>query len=260
MTIKSAKDYLSERQAASGSDEKRIFRMIYRSHESNARKLALFLEQSKGKVDVTSMVDRQGFTPLNYAIFKEKSSAARALIDHVRSLELATSSEVQTSSLGQQSPRSELPTAALTLAEWVNSKNTKQSGMSAIHYAAFTGDLSLMRELVARGADVRIKNQTGMSVLQFAAQGNQAAVITYLLDCHGFDINEVDSKNSSAVHWAIFNAQELALKFLLARGPRINEADIKGITPLHLAVLSGEQDKTTLLIRMLLMRGANPHA
>ena len=61
-----------------------------------------------------------------------------------------------------------------------------------------------------------------MSALQFAAQGNQAAVITYLLDCHDFDINEVDLKQSSAVHWAIFNANEIALHFLLARGPEIN--------------------------------------
>lgn len=83
-------------------------------------------------------------------------------------------------------------------------------------------------------------------------------MITYLLDCHNFDINEVDSKKSSAVHWAIFNANEIALSFLLARGPEINIQDVKGITPLHLAVISSEQEKTTSLIRMLLMRGANP--
>ena len=40
--------------------------------------------------------------------------------------------------------------------------------------------------------NVSQKNDTGISALQFAAQGNQAAVITYLLDVHGFDINEVD--------------------------------------------------------------------
>lgn len=64
--------------------------------------------------------------------------------------------------------------------------------MTAIHFAAFNGDLKILKELVAYGGDVSQKNDTGISALQFAAQGNQAAVITYLLDVHGFDINEVD--------------------------------------------------------------------
>ncbi len=66
--------------------------------------------------------------------------------------------------------------------------------MSAIHYAAFTGDLSLIKLLITNGGDIFQKNDTGMTALQFAAQGNQAAVITYLLDEHKFDINQVDSK------------------------------------------------------------------
>lgn len=61
------------------------------------------------------------------------------------------------------------------------------------------------------------------------------------------------------MHWAIFNANEVALSFLLARSPDINAQDVKGIAPLHLAVISSEQDKTTSLIRMLLMRGASPY-
>lgn len=133
----------------------------------------------------------------------------------------------------------------------------KQSGMTAIHYAAFNGDLQLLRELVAYGADIHIKNDTGMSALQFAAQGNQAAVITYLLDCHKFDIDQADAKRSSALHWAIFNSNELALSFLLARNPNVNAKDVKGVTPLHLAVVSAE--KQISLIRMLLMHGADPH-
>ena len=40
------------------------------------------------------------------------------------------------------------------LAEWINSKNAKQSGMSTIHYAAFNGDLSTIKELVSNGGDI----------------------------------------------------------------------------------------------------------
>ena len=82
-------------------------------------------------------------------------------------------------------------------------------------------------------------------------------MITYLLDYHHFDINQVDAKHSSALHWAIFNSNELALSFLLARNPNVNARDVKGVTPLHLAVVSTEMQMS--LIRMLLMHGADPH-
>ena len=64
-------------------------------------------------------------------------------------------------------------------------------------------------------------------------------------------------KHSTALHWAIFNSNELAMSFILARNANVNAKDIKGFTPLHLAVVTTE--RTTSLIRMLLMRDANPH-
>ena len=116
-----------------------------------------------------------------------------------------------------------------------------------------------MKELIANGADPLQKNDTGMTALQFAAQGNQPAIITYLIDYQNIGINETDNKKSSAVHWAIFNSNELALGFLLARKPYINNQDVQGLTPLHLAVSSAEgRGRSTILIRMLLMRGADP--
>ena len=83
-------------------------------------------------------------------------------------------------------------------------------------------------------------------------------MITYLLDCHNFDINEVDLKLCSAVHWAAYNSNEIAMSYLLSRKPKVNITDEKGLTPLHLAVVFSEQVTTTSLIRMLLMRGADP--
>ena len=41
----------------------------------------------------------------------------------------------------------------------------KQSGMSAIHYASFNGDMPLLRELVNHGGNVHQTNDTGMTAL-----------------------------------------------------------------------------------------------
>lgn len=43
----------------------------------------------------------------------------------------------------------------MTLTEWINSRNRKQAGMTAIHYAAFNGDLGLLKKLVELGANIK---------------------------------------------------------------------------------------------------------
>ena len=62
-----------------------------------------------------------------------------------------------------------------------------------------------------------------MTALHFAAQNNNAAVINYLIDVKGFDINSVDAKGSTATHWAVFHSHDLALSFLLAKNPNIDQ-------------------------------------
>ena len=73
-----------------------------------------------------------------------------------------------------------------------------------------------------------------------------------------FDIDEVDSKSNSSVHWATYNNNELALSFLLARNCNVNLQDFDGITPLHLAVSQSQKIRSTSIIRQLLMRQASP--
>ena len=55
----------------------------------------------------------------------------------------------------QQSPRSHTAKNTYTLVEWLNQQNKKQQGMTAVHYASFNGDLRLVKEMIANGADIR---------------------------------------------------------------------------------------------------------
>ena len=91
--------------------------------------------------------------------------------------------------LNKHSPRSGNPVFTHTLSEWLNLVNRKQSCMAAIHYAAFNGDLKTFKLLVDNGADVYKRNDTGMSALHFAAQGNSPSIIVYLLDYCNFDLD-----------------------------------------------------------------------
>lgn len=74
------------------------------------------------------------------------------------------------------------------------------------------------------------------------------------------DINIRDNRESTPLHWACYSMSEIALNYLLTMNPDLDAADQKGFTPLHLAVKSVAQLKSTRPVRALLLKGANRQA
>lgn len=62
------------------------------------------------------------------------------------------------------------------------------------------------------------------------------------------------------MHWACYSKSEIALCYLLSWVHDLNEQDIEGFTPLHLAVKSVESLRSTRPVRSLLIRGASRNA
>lgn len=71
------------------------------------------------------------------------------------------------------------------------------------------------------------------------------------------DINITDNKLSTPLHWACYSRAEVALNYILSLNPNLDAKDQKGLTPLHLAVKSVEQLKSTRPVRALLIKGAD---
>lgn len=69
-------------------------------------------------------------------------------------------------------------------------------------------------------------------------------------------MNDRDSKDSSALHWAAYLNKEVALTYLLAWGANVNAQDAEKNTPLHLAVLTSEKVQETRWVKILLLKGA----
>lgn len=70
------------------------------------------------------------------------------------------------------------------------------------------------------------------------------------------DINEIDHRGSTPLHWACYSRSEFALSFILALGPSLEIQDKMGFTPLHLAIRSVDELKSTRAVRSLLLKGA----
>lgn len=85
------------------SEEKLVFRLIYRSDPNQADALAQHLLETKDKIDITNIYDRGGYSPLNYAAYKDRYMAFKVLIEFVqkREIELDNSENAVTSVSGQ---------------------------------------------------------------------------------------------------------------------------------------------------------------
>lgn len=57
-----------------------------------------------------------------------------------------------------------------------------QNGESALHAAALFGHLPIVKQLVAAGADITLKNQDSLTSLQVAKQQKYVNVVDYLLE------------------------------------------------------------------------------
>lgn len=81
-------------------------------------------------------------------------------------------------------------------------KSKNDEGFTALHYAAFSGNVKMIKMLVHRcKADIHAKNKQGLGMMHLAAQGDQPWALTYFRDL-GLSCDERDHSNQTALHWA----------------------------------------------------------
>jgi ankyrin repeat protein len=126
---------------------------------------------------------------------------------------------------------------------FINLQNN--DGLTAIHYAAFRGNIRVLEYLIKNGGNPFIKDNDGHNVIHIAAQGDKVNVIHYFIKNFNFDVNDRDNKESSALHWSAYLNKEIALTYLVAWGANVDAQDAEKNTPLHLAVLTSEKVQET---------------
>jgi len=91
------------------------------------------------------MIDEKGFSLLHTACFKNSDELAIKLMEKVYQVEDMES-----------------------FIQWINLK-TDQDGFTALHFAAFRGNLILIKLFVKYGADINAVNNFGINVVHIAA-------------------------------------------------------------------------------------------
>src|SRR5262249_35727299 len=124
---------------------------------------------------------------------------------------------------------------------------TSLVGVTPFLLAAAAADVDLMRTLLDRGADPRIKSKDGSTALMMAtgvgrvderessqvyANALEAAKLALML---GNDINASNAAGRTALHGAAGIGANILVQFLVERGANVNTKDRGGYTPLAVA-------------------------
>jgi ankyrin repeat protein len=127
-------------------------------------------------------------------------------------------------------------------ASWVNF-----DGQTPFIRAALSGDIEVMRLLLASGADPNIATKEGTTALMAASginwvpgqtytrsEANYVEAVTLCLD-RGADVNAANSLKLTAMHGAANRGWTPIIQLLADRGARLDAKDIAGRTPMTFA-------------------------
>jgi ankyrin repeat protein len=122
-------------------------------------------------------------------------------------------------------------------------------GATALHWAAYHGDVSLALLLLEAGAEVAVANRNGSTPLWLAASQGDAAMVGALLD-HGADANEQLPLGRRPLMLAARAGSVAAVRALLDRGADANAKEsARGTTALMQAADQGHADVIAVLIQ-----------
>jgi len=130
-----------------------------------------------------------------------------------------------------------------------------EAGITPLLLAVTEGMEPEARQLVAKGADVNLKNSEGWSPLFLA--GHMGKVELFEFFCRQrINVRDQDPLGNTPLHYAAAFGQRALIEDLLKKKAGINAGRGDRQTPLHFAALYGQRDVADLLIA----RGANVHA
>lgn len=119
--------------------------------------------------------------------------------------------------------------------------------------AAEIGDLTLLRELVASGADVNYKGKNGSCAVLVATSEGHVDCVKYLIDA-GADVNSLAKFGITPLYMAVSGGHGQITNILIKASANLNhKTEILDYSVLHLAVSSGYID----CVKYLTEAGAN---
>ena len=116
----------------------------------------------------------------------------------------------------------------------------------SINDAVEKGNIEAVKQHLAAGTDVEVKDGEGWTPLIWAA-GEPQKEITELLIAKGADVNANTPDGLTVFFAAILGANKEIIELLIAKGADVNVRGFGGMTPLNMADDEGEKEIADLL-------------
>ena len=136
----------------------------------------------------------------------------------------------------------------------VNAKDRVFKG-TPLHDASDRGYSEVVKELLAKNADVNARDKRQFTPLHLASWSGRLDIVRLLIDS-GADVNAFDENHFTPLNFAIDLGYLAVVRLLLDSGAGVNARDNDQETPLHSAAREGYLD----VARLLIERGADVNA
>ena len=129
-------------------------------------------------------------------------------------------------------------------------------GTTALHWAAYHGDLTAAAALLRARANPNAVTGTGMTPLSLACEAGNAELVKLLLKAHA-DVNQTLANGETPLMMAARTGRVPVIEMLLAKGAKIDEREkLRGTTALMWAAANSNIDA----VRVLIAKGADVNA
>lgn len=143
----------------------------------------------------------------------------------------------------------------LLLAAGANVHARDESGFTPLYWAGLKSNPAVLKVLLKAGADVNARNERGITPLHWATEFNENPKVFQELLNAGANVHARDEDGDTPIHWASSdNDNREVIRMLLEAGAKVDPVNADGDTPLHLAARNNEYSD---VIMLLLKAGAN---
>jgi ankyrin repeat protein/N-acetylneuraminic acid mutarotase len=129
----------------------------------------------------------------------------------------------------------------------INAKDLTGASATPLHRAAEKGELIVAQFLLANGADVAAKNNSGDTPLHNAARAGHKAMVELLLK-NKANVQALNNSHLTPLHLAAGNGFRSVAEVLLDAGADVNARTGSGPTPLLMAAANGFRSVAELLL------------
>ncbi len=183
--------------------------------------------------------DRHGRTALHYASACNILSSVKDLIKLKKNTDPVDKLNITPLGLAAVSGNIDVVKELLASGSKVN--HASLEGRTALHYAAGYGHANIVAVLLAAGAIVDQADKNGETALYKAAKNRQADVLRLLIAARA-TVNVTTSNGESPLYVAAKEGNIEEVKILLDAGAPVDQVANNGATPLYIAAQQGHAD------------------